>query len=123
MANRQQVSQFLREFKAALTLGYVHWRRRADPRKAHLSGLEINRDQAMVLLNALTPENYCKGPDPDDFEPTRQVWVFGCDVYGTAAYIKVALQPDNRRRTVVHALIWAFHASEYQMKYPLREPS
>jgi hypothetical protein len=123
MATRQQVARFLREYKAALTLEHVHWLRRADQSKAHLSGLEINRDQAMVFLHGLTPENYCKGPDPDDFEPTRDVWVFGRDVHGTEAYIKLALQPDKRRRTVVDALIWAFHASEYQMKYPLRESS
>ncbi|NQU23443.1 MAG: hypothetical protein HQ567_19350 [Candidatus Nealsonbacteria bacterium] len=121
MPKRQTVAQFLSEFKAALSLGYGRWLRRSDTAKAHLSGLEINRDQAEKHLLALTPDNYSKGPEPDDFAPQRSVWCFGCDVAGTEAYIKVALQPDRRRRTVVHALIWSFHASEYTVKFPLRE--
>jgi len=79
------------------------------------------RDQAVESLLRLTPDNYCKGPDPDDFEPQRDVWFFGCDVEDTEAYIKLTLQPDRRRRTVTHAIIWAFHKAAYPMKYPLRE--
>ena len=47
---------------------------------------------------------------------SRHVWIFGRDLHATEAYIKVALQPDTRRRPVVRDLIWAFHASEYQMQ-------
>lgn len=121
METREQVAQFLRDFKAALTLGHVRWLHRSDQTKAHLSGLEIARDQAVEYLLALTSDNYSKGPDPDDFEPQRDVWFFGCDVEGTEAYIKLSLQPDRRRRTVTHAIIWAFHKAVYPLKYPLRE--
>lgn len=121
MATREQVAQFLRDFKAALTLGHVRWLRRSDQTKAHLSGLEITRNQAVDYLLGLTPDNYSKGPEPDDFDSKRDVWFFGSDVEGTEAYIKLALQPDQRRRTVVHAVIWSFHAAEYPVKYPLRE--
>ena len=123
MATREEVAQFPREFKAAVTLGYVRLRRRRDEKKAHFSGLDITRNQAIGYLFALTPDNYSKGPEPDDFAEERDVWFFGCDVNGTEAYIKVALEPDTRRRTVTHALIWSFHPSEYPMKYPLRESS
>ena len=120
MPTRQQVAQFLNEFKAALSLGFVRWLERSAEGKAHLSGLNINRNQAVEYLHSLTPDNYCKGPEPDDFESTRYVWVFGSDVEGTEAYIKLTLQPDPRKRTVVHALIWSFHAAEYRMQYPLK---
>jgi hypothetical protein len=50
MATRQQVAQFLRDFKAALTLGHVRWLRRSDQTKAHLSGLEVTRNQAADYL-------------------------------------------------------------------------
>lgn len=123
MPTRPTVARFLDEFKAALTLGYVRWLRRSAEGKAHLSGLGITQNQAIRCLQLLTPDNYCKGPEPDDFEPTRDVWIFGSDVAGTDAYIKLTLQPDPKKRTVVYAVIWAFHAAEYPMQYPLRESS
>ena len=119
MPTRREVAQFLSEFKAALTLGFVRWLKRSAEGKAHLSGLNINRNQAIEHLHGLTPDNYCKGPEPDDFDQNRDVWFFGADVEGTEAYIKLALQPDPRRRTVVNALIWSFHTAEHPLRYPL----
>jgi hypothetical protein len=121
MPTRQQIAQFLKDFKAAVSLGHVHWLQRADESKSHLSGLRINMNQAVDCLAVLDVDNYVGGPTPDDFAPEREVWVFGCDVLGTEAYIKLALQPDNKRRTVVHALIWAFHAAEHPLRFPLRK--
>jgi len=120
MPSRQEVSQFLREFKAAVSLGYVRWLNRAAESKAPLSGLEITQNQAIGFLQGLTPDNYSKGPEPDDFDEDRDVWTFGCDVHGTEAYIKLAMQADPKRKTVVNALIWSFHAAEHPLKYPLR---
>lgn len=121
MPSRQQVAQFLGDFKVAISFGYVHWINRADTTKAHLSGLEINTNQALELLQGLTPDNYSKGPEPDDFDNDREVWVFGCDVVGTEAYIKLTMQPDPRRKTVVNAMIWSFHSAEHPLRYPLRQ--
>ncbi|MHB8974705.1 MAG: hypothetical protein ACYC3X_30110 [Pirellulaceae bacterium] len=120
MPTRQEVASFLGDFKAALSLGYVHWINRADQTKVSLSGLGITRNQAFDYLHSLTPDNYSKGPEPDDFDETRQVWIFGCDVDGTEAYLKLTMKPDPRRKTVVNALIWSFHAAEHPLKYPLR---
>ena len=123
MPTRREVAQFLGDFKAALSLEHVQWLLRSDRKKIHLSGLEITPNQAIEYLHGLTPDNYSKGPDPDDFEPEREVWCFGCDILGTEAYIKLALQPDRKRKTIVHAMIWSFHKAEHQMRYPLRESS
>jgi hypothetical protein len=120
MPTRQDVAQFLNSFKAALMLGFVRWLQRSAESKAPLSGLDINRNQAVEYLHALTPDNYCGGPAPDDFEPGRDVWVFGCNVEGTEPYIKLTLQPDPRRKNVVLGLVWAFHKAEYPLKFPLR---
>ncbi len=64
MPTRQEVAQFLNEFKTALTFGVVRWLERSAEGKAHLSGLDINRDQGIEYLHALTPDNYSKGPEP-----------------------------------------------------------
>ena len=86
--------------------------------------LGLPRTKPSECIGKLTPDNYCKGPEPDDTKPERSVWIFGCDVQGaeaSAGYIKLALQPDNHKRHVVHGLIWSFHRSDYPLKYPLQE--
>ncbi len=123
MPTHREVAQFLHDFKGALTLEFVHWLERSAEGKARLSGLSINGNQAIEHLYTLTPDNYCQGPKPDDFMPTRDVWIFGCDVGETEAYIKLALQPHRSKRTIVYAVIWSFHAAEYPMQYPLRGSS
>jgi len=120
MATRQDVARFLADFKAAIDLGYLHWLPRPADRQ-HLIDLGVTQNQAVECLKSLTPENYSKGPEPDDTKPDRSVWIFGCVVHGVEAYIKLALQPDNRKRHVVHGLIWSFHRSDHPLKYPLRQ--
>jgi hypothetical protein len=58
MPSRQEVSRFLGAFKAAVSLGYVRWLNRSAESKAPLSGLEITRNQALGVLQGLTPDNY-----------------------------------------------------------------
>jgi hypothetical protein len=120
MSTRLEVAQFLRDFKAALSLGHVRWLERSAKGKSQLSGLDIHRNEAIEILHGLTPDNYCQGPMPDDFQPEQCVWVFGCEVRGIDAYLKLKLQPDPRRRNVVHAVIWAFHVAEYPLRFPLK---
>ncbi len=120
MATRQQVSQFLSEFKATVTLGLVCWVARLAERQ-HLIDLEITQNQALELILKLTPDNYSKGPEPNDTKPDRDVWIFGCDAGGTEAYVKLALQPNIQKKHIVHGLIWSFHKADHPLNYPLRE--
>ena len=119
MPTRQEAAEFLSEFKSAVRLGFVRWLKR-NSEKQHLIDLNITEKQALRILNALTPDNYCKGPEPDDLNASRSVWVFGAEVESVEAYIKIATQPDNRRHSVTHALIWSFHPAEHPLRYPLR---
>ncbi len=121
MPSRQEVAQFLREFKAAVSLGYIRWLPRVEDRQ-HLIDLNITQTMALDLIQALTPDNYSKGPDPDDTNPDREVWIFGCEVTGgVEAYIKLALQPHTRKKNVTWGLIWSFHKADYPLSYPLKE--
>ena len=120
MPTRKQVSQFLSEFKATVTLGFVRWVSKPAERQ-HLIDLGITQNQALELIHQLTPDNYSKGPEPDDMKPDRDVWIFGCDVDSTEAYIKLALQPHNQKKHIVFGLIWSFHKADHPLKYPLRE--
>ena len=121
MPTRREVAQFLNEFKAAVTLGpdYVRWLPRS-PERQHLIDLGIAENRALELIKGLTPDSYSQGPMPDDKKPDRDVWVFGCKVDDTEAYIKLALQPHSKKKHVVQGWIWSFHAADYPMTYPLR---
>lgn len=122
MPTRQDVAEFLSEFKSAIRLGFVTWLPRPADRQ-HLVDLNITQNQALEIISGLTPDEYSKGPDPDDTKPDRNVWVFGATVGADEAYIKLTLQPDNKRRTVVHGLIWSFHKADRPLQYPLRTPT
>jgi hypothetical protein len=119
MPTRQEVAAFLSEFKSAIRLGFVTWLPRPADRQ-HLADLNITQNQALEVIRGLTPDEYSKGPDPDDTKPERDVWVFGASIDSVEVYIKLALQPDKTRRSVVYGLIWSFHKADRPLPYPLR---
>ena len=119
MATRQGVAQFLNEFGAAITLGFEKWLPRSEDRQ-HLIDLNLTQNQALEVIKQLTPENYSKGPEPDDTRPERSIWVFGADINGVEAYIKLALQ-EHPPKSIVYGLIWSFHKADFPMTYPLRQ--
>tara|TARA_E500000318_G_scaffold86115_1_gene82467 strand:- start:775 stop:1017 length:243 start_codon:yes stop_codon:yes gene_type:complete len=78
----------------------------------------LTRQQAYGLIKELTPANYSRGPESDDAQPDKEVWVFGKDIDGTEVYIKLRVVET---KGIARCMVWSFHKAEYQMKYPLRE--
>ena len=68
----------------------------------------------------LEPEDYVAGPEPDETDPSKDIWVFGKSVRGRTVYIKLRVVDDPRRKNARRALVWSFHPAEHPMKYPLR---
>ncbi|MCK4873635.1 MAG: type II toxin-antitoxin system MqsR family toxin [Phycisphaerales bacterium] len=118
MPIRQDVHEFLRSFKLAIDFGLCHFRDRTRTEQ-DLIDLNFTQRQAMEAICELTPNNYCKGPEPDDTDPSKDVWVFGYNHEGTEVYVKLRLNP-RRRNEIPWAIIWSFHAAEFNMTYPLR---
>ena len=104
MPTPQEVTEFLSDFNAAARLGFVRWLTRPSDRQ-HLIDLNITQNQALELIKGLAVDNYSKGPEVDDTNANRNVWIFGAEIDGAEAYIKLTLQPDNTRRTVTWGLI------------------
>ena len=122
MPTRGDVTQFLGEFSAAITLGYEKWvPRPLVDRHQQLIDLGITQNLALKIIQDLGPDNYSGGPEPDDTKPERSVWIFGATVEGVEVYIKLALQP-HEKKSITYGLIWSFHKAEFQMNYPLRKP-
>ena len=77
---------------------------------------ERKRDDAIL---ALTPHDYCTGPEPDE-DPQRggSIWVFGAEVHGQQVYIKLKLVEDGPLR---HAICVSFHRAEWPLHFPFRK--
>ncbi len=119
-ANREQVRTFLTAFKRAATeagpkIAIVS----RDKNRNALTDLGLTERQRDDVILALTPDNYSMGPEPDDV-PTRGgfVWIFGAEVHGQPAYIKLKLVEDGPLRK---AICVSFHAAERPIRFPFRE--
>ncbi|MBN2272093.1 MAG: hypothetical protein JXN61_15875 [Sedimentisphaerales bacterium] len=119
MAVRQEVADFLRLFKGAMTLGYCTFKDRKKNRQG-LIDLDITPDERTEILMGLAPEDYIAGPKPDDVDDKKEVWEFGKTVNKTEVYMKLRVCQDPKAKTVYHALVWSFHAAEFRMKFPLK---
>ena len=85
-----------------------------------LLDLGISPARRREVLLGLKPEDYSSGPEPDDLDDSKEVWMFGADVDGTEVYIKLRVVEDTRARGKYHAVVWSFHAAEHDISYPLR---
>ena len=120
MASRQEVADFLGQFKIAMDLGFFSLVSRGKNIQG-LADLGITLNDAKQVLASLTPEDYSYGPEADRDGSEEAVWFFGRDVQGTEVYIKLKLTQDTRRKTVVWAKVLGFHPAERAITYPLRE--
>lgn len=118
MTNQAEVADFLRSFKLAIEFGRCQFigRPRTDQ---DLADLNLTRKQAMDIICTLTPDNYSEGPNPDDTDTNRSVWVFGCLVDSVEVYVKLRLNPTSGN-ALPRGSVWSFHEAEFPMRYPLR---
>ncbi|KPK41461.1 MAG: hypothetical protein AMK72_15195 [Planctomycetes bacterium SM23_25] len=120
MVTREEIADFLFDLKSAVRGGLYHLVERQRNLQGLIDlGLAEPRDAVPILLS-LTPENYSSGPEPDRDRPGEEVWVFGIDVQGIEAYVKVKLIEDRRTGIGCRALILGFHPAEHPLDYPLR---
>jgi len=118
MTTRAEVLEFLQSFKLAIE--FDRWEFKARQRTAQdLIDLNLIPKQACEIICGLTPEHYCRGPEPDDAQPDRDIWVFGCVHDGTEVYIKLRLNPTPGNQWP-RGTVWSFHKAEHPMRYPLR---
>lgn len=118
--SREEVRTFLTAFKRAATearprITIVSREKNWDA----LTDLGLTERQRDNALLALTPDNYSKGPEPDD-DPKREgeVWFFGAEVHGQLVYIKLKLVEDGPLRKAVCV---SFHGAQWPMQFPLRK--
>lgn len=119
MTDQGSVKEFLGAVAGAISLGHCCIRDRQKNRQG-LIELNLTEDMAWELIGDLEVKHYSAGPKPDDTDDSKDIWVFGCDVVGIEAYIKLRLAAVPGRKTVQHLLVWSIHPAEHPLSYPLR---
>jgi len=121
MATREDVAELLFDIKSAARNGLYHLVTRERSLKGLIDlGLTAPAEVVPILLS-LTPDNYATGPEADRDRPGEEVWVFGIDVGGTEAYVKLKRIEDRRSGIGCRVLILGFHPAERPLEYPLRK--
>ena len=110
-----QVSQFLKRFKALVSEGeFLIVRRQANIQGIIDIGLTLEGCKQEIL--DLSIENYSSGPEPDRDYP-GDIWVFGKDVLGQEVYFKLKIDEfDAAEQAVCISLHPALHPLDYPLK-------
>lgn len=109
---RTTVAQFLKQFKQiARTRGVDVIPRIKN--KLDLIALGITERIRETIILSLTPDDFCKGPEPDRDRP-GDLWFFGKTENGDNVYIKLKIADVDG----IHiAKCLSFHRAEYKLKY------
>jgi hypothetical protein len=90
--------------------------RRTDMKNLRfLQGLGLSEELALRIVSELTPAHYSTGPLPDNNGDRGDYWVFGRDVRGKSAYIKLC---ETQARDMICG---SFHEAERPLHFPFRE--
>ena len=115
--SKRDIANFLRDFKAAAEETGIFISDR--PKNTHaLIDLNITRAIQIEEMLALTPEDYCAGPEQDYDRPDDVVWIFGKRMLGVEVYIKLKIFTISNGSDRAKCI--SFHRAESKLSYPLK---
>jgi hypothetical protein len=109
---RQEASDFLDEIKRQISttgLGFMNSRIDNKNTRSDL-GLDVNIQKE--IINNLTADNYCSGPEPDEKYKWKMVGVFGTTYNGVELYIKLSIGEATEK-----VICLSFHEAKFPMRY------
>ena len=115
MSKKDEVTQFLRDFKDKLEIFDVIFRER-DKNLKTLTELEITRIQRKNYLKELKVNDYIDGPITEEAYGGSDMWVFGKEIKEREIYIKITMGRSSKP-----VLCISFHIAEYPLKYYLKK--
>lgn len=113
MSSRIQIEDFLSNFKLKLKIYGVVFLQR-DKNLDTLIKLELTTVNRTSILQALTYQDYYKGPTPD-YDKGAELWEFGVEVKHRDVYIKITMGHTDRPVICI-----SFHIAERRIKYPFK---
>jgi hypothetical protein len=115
MATRDEVDEFLRDFKVKLGVFDILFRDDRGKNVQALADLEIRPAERKSIIESLVADDYCEGPLEDTLYHSPGLWVFGKTINGQTVYIKVSFGFPN-----LSVICISFHIAEHILYYPLR---
>ncbi|UMY65316.1 MULTISPECIES: type II toxin-antitoxin system MqsR family toxin [unclassified Flavobacterium] len=110
---QEQVLNFLREFKAAMSISSrILFAARKENEETILD-LELSQKKVENILASLQLIDYSQGPIPNDQYGNMPMWVFGKNIKGKEVYIKITCANNG-------PFCISFHYSRFRMKYPFK---
>lgn len=118
---RDEVISILLAVKLAVEFGRCQFVLRSSRNiDQDLIDLNLTRKQAYDLMTRMTPASYVRGPEHDDLDPSKDVWIFGVHMDGKEIYIK--LRVIEFRNEFPRCAVWSFHEADHRMSYPYKGP-
>lgn len=114
MSEKNDVEQFLRDFKVKLKIFDVVYVNREKNTQALLD-LEMRPAERRKILEQLKTEDYCEGPLEETMYGGSNMWVFGKVISGKEIYIKIAMGLTSKPVICI-----SFHLAEQPLNYPFK---
>ena len=115
-ATKDEVIAFLGEFKERARFFGIKYVDGKPNNIDTLSALEITAKERDSYIFSLTPEDYCQGPDKNDYPGQNDVWVFGKFIKHKEVYIKIFINVIHKQPNICIS----FHIAKHTMSYPLK---
>jgi hypothetical protein len=115
MIAKEQVEEFLRNFKQKKKIFGVLYRDDRGKNTQTLADLEIRPADRDLILDKLKLEDYCEGPHEETLYGGSDMWIFGREIKKRAVYIKITIGiPSNS------VICISFHISKHALNYPFK---
>ena len=115
MVTRDQIENFLQDFKVKMKVYKVLFRDDRSKNLQALADLEIRPIDRNKVLEDLSAEDYCEGPLQEVLYDNAEMWVFGKEVKLNEVYIKITMGKPG-----TSVICISFHIAERPLSYPLK---
>jgi hypothetical protein len=115
MATKQEVENFLKEFKGKMKIWDVLFRSDRDSNMQALADLDIRPIEREKVLENLKVTDYSEGPLEESLHGGSDLWVFGRNINTQEVYIKISMGSVNQQVICI-----SFHRAKFKMKFPLK---
>jgi hypothetical protein len=115
MATKQEVENFLKEFKGKMKIWDVLFRSDRDSNIQALADLDIRPIDRKKVLEKLKSTDYSEGPLEEKLHGGSKMWVFGKDINKQEVYIKITVGSANQQVICI-----SFHKAKFKMNFPLK---
>lgn len=115
MVSKNDVEQFLKQFKEKMKLTHVFFRDDRGKNLQTLADLEIRPIDREAILLKLEVTDYSEGPLKDTLYNKSDMWVFGKEVKSQEVYIKISMGYGEGGVICI-----SFHIAQNKMNFPFK---